>query len=325
MSELILRKPQLPTELLRHIVFEYVSTFDEQRKLEEPRQSYKPPWGSVEPLTLASKVLRQLALEAWFEVYYVHTPDDLLTGWPEFGLWTKELHCVELGTDLQVLPVQWNLRAFHRLRKLRIDFDPIMSNAMLLTRFDYPKHIASKIQELEIYDTSWPSPLTIHLIVDAFSDLRTLKLSQDLIWCSLCNICCFSTFQDHPPEEIIYDKSVGLPGHYATYMGSLTNLEEVVLTISYDLGGYFSLLGRNDNLWTGECNACMDMMYAVEDFRQDWVEKKTQIMRPPSLKSVKWRFQYKDMIDVTHLVGVEEGEEDEVAETADEFGVGSDD
>lgn len=82
-------KPPLPIELLRHVVFEYVSTLDDGRKLEEPLQSYKPLWSFVEPLTLTSKVLRQLAFEAWFEVYYVHTPDDLLNGWSEFGLWTK--------------------------------------------------------------------------------------------------------------------------------------------------------------------------------------------------------------------------------------------
>ncbi|KAM5537069.1 hypothetical protein V8D89_009215 [Ganoderma adspersum] len=314
MVETMFRKPQLPTELLRHIVFDYIA-FNEGRKLEEPQQTYKPPWSSVEPLTLASKVLRQLAFEAWFQVYYVRSPDDLLTAWPEFSLWTKELHCVELGTDLQILPVHWNLRAFHRLRKLRIDFDPMMSNTMLLMRFDYPKHIASGIQELEIYDTSWPSPLTIRLIVDAFSGLRTLKLCQDLIWCSLCNICCFSTFRDHPPEEIVYDKFIGLPGHYATYMRSLTNLEEVVLTISYGLGGKFPLLEGNANLWTGECDACMDMMYAEEDFRKDWVEKKTQSVRPPSLRFVKWRFRHKDVDEVIHLVDVDEGGEVEVAET----------
>ena len=67
---------------------------------------------------------------------------------------------MELGSDLQVLPVQWNLRAFPRIRKLRVDFDPVKSNALLLMRFDHPRHIASQIQELELYDISWPSPMT---------------------------------------------------------------------------------------------------------------------------------------------------------------------
>ncbi len=104
-------------------------------------------------------------------------------------------------------------------------------------------------------------------------------------------------------------------GHYATYMRSLSSLEEVILMISYGLGGNSSLSESNDNLWTGECDACMDMMYAEEDFRQDWVEKKTRIVRPPSLKSVKWRFRHKDVGDVTHLVDMDEDDEVEVAET----------
>ena len=117
---------------------------------------------------------------------------------------------MELGSDLQVLPVQWNLRAFPRIRKLRVDFDPAKSNALLLMRFDHPRHIASQIQELELYDISWPSPMTVRLISQGFHGIRVLKLSQDLIWCNLCNICRFATFRDHPPAEIVYDKFVGL-------------------------------------------------------------------------------------------------------------------
>ena len=123
----------------------------------------------------------------------------------------RELHCIELGTDLQVLPVQWNLQSFRRLRKLRVDFDPIQSNGMLLLRFDYPRNIAAHIQELELFDISWPSPGTLQIMAQAFPGLRSLKLSQDLIWCGLCNICRFATFKDPPPPEIVYDKIVGLP------------------------------------------------------------------------------------------------------------------
>ena len=112
--------------------------------------------------------------------------------------------------------MQWDFRAFDRLRKLRIDFDPMQSNAMLLMRFDHPRHIASQLQELEIHDISWPSPMVVRLIAVAFPGLRTFKLSQDLIWCNLCNICRFSTFRDHPPEEIVYDKTVGLPVRHIT-------------------------------------------------------------------------------------------------------------
>lgn len=123
----------------------------------------------------------------------------------------RELHCVELDTDLESRPVQWSLQAFRRLDKLRVDFDATKSNAMLLMRFDYPRAVVSQIKQLEIYDLSWPSPMMLRLVGDAFSGLHTLKLAQDLVWCSLCNICRFATFKDHPPEEIVYEKVVGLP------------------------------------------------------------------------------------------------------------------
>ena len=98
------------------------------------------------------------------------------------------------------------MQSFHRLRKLRIDFDPAKSNAALLQRFK-----CLSVQELELYDISWPSPRTLQLVAQAFPSLRSLKLSQDLVWCNLCNICRFATFKDPPPAEIVYDKIVGLP------------------------------------------------------------------------------------------------------------------
>lgn len=107
--------------------------------------------------------------------------------------------------------MQWTLQAFRRLRKLRVDFDPSQSNAMLLMRFDHPRPIASHLQELEVYDVSWPSPMVVRLVSEAFPALRVLKMAQDLVWCGLCNTCRFATFKDHPPPEIVYEKTVGLP------------------------------------------------------------------------------------------------------------------
>ena len=83
-----LRRAQLPTELLREVVQYYARTVA-WREPDNPRHSYKPRWSDFEPLTLASKVLRQLALEAWFEVYYAQSPGDLLHVWPEVGVWTR--------------------------------------------------------------------------------------------------------------------------------------------------------------------------------------------------------------------------------------------
>ena len=71
------------------------------------------------------------------------------------------------------------MQSFHRLRKLRIDFDPAKSNAALLQRFK-----CLSVQELELYDISWPSPGTLKLVAKAFPNLRSLKLAQDLMWCN---------------------------------------------------------------------------------------------------------------------------------------------
>ena len=80
----------LPTELLRQIVIDYASSERQAGdQASQPRHSYKPPWSTIQPLTLASKVLRELALEAWFEIYYAHSPDDLLHVWPMFSSWTR--------------------------------------------------------------------------------------------------------------------------------------------------------------------------------------------------------------------------------------------
>ncbi|KAI0659175.1 hypothetical protein C8Q70DRAFT_916332 [Cubamyces menziesii] len=292
-----LRRAQLPTELLREVVQYYAQTVA-WREPENPRHSYKPRWSDFEPLTLTSKVLRQLALEAWFEVYYAQSPGDLLHVWPEVGVWTRELHCVDLGTDLKICPVQWCLRAFRRLRKLRVDFDPAQSNAMLLMRFDHPRLIASRLQELEVHDMSWPSPMIMGLVSDAFPGLRVLKLSQDLIWCSLCNTCCFPTFMDHPPQRIVYEKGLGLPIHYARYLAPLVHLHTICITVSYDLGGLLSLSQGNDTLWCGECDACMDMMFYDVNFKDQWVERKKTMDRPPALKRVEWLLRHKKAEDV---------------------------
>ncbi|KAI0826636.1 hypothetical protein BC628DRAFT_1495469 [Trametes gibbosa] len=311
-----IHRPQLPTELLREIV-QYYAHAVRWREAQVPMQSYKPRWLDYQPLILASKALRKLALETWFEVFYAQSLDNLLCAWPEFSVWTRELHCVELDTDLESRPMQWNLQAFHRLRKLRIDFDATKSNAMLLMRFDHPRVVVSHIQELEIYDLSWPSPMMLSLVSNAFSGLHTLKLAQDLIWCSLCNICRFATFKDHPPEEIVYEKVVGLPKYYATNLMSLTHLHTVELTVRYGLGGSTSLT-HNDNIWMGKCDACMDILFADwVGFKVEWMEKKKLSESPCSLKCVRWRFQHRDAANIIAYTEDDPTSQDDEDDTGD--------
>lgn len=78
----------------------------------------------------------------------------------------------------------------------------------------------------------------------------------------------------------------------------LTRLHTVQLTVAYGLGGLTSL-SNNDALWSGECDACMDMMFPSWDgFQAEWVQKKKNMERPPSLKCVHWRFRHKDVADI---------------------------
>ena len=83
-------RTRLPTEILRIIILGYISTArDDYGTIEVPRKSYKAPWGMVEPLTLASRTCRRLALEGWFDVYFAHSPNELSEVWPESSIWTK--------------------------------------------------------------------------------------------------------------------------------------------------------------------------------------------------------------------------------------------
>ena len=42
----------------------------------------------------------------------------------------------------------------------------------------------------------------------------------------------------------------------------------------------------------------MDMMYPLDDFREEWVDEKKTAQRLPALKSVNWQFRHKSLGDV---------------------------
>ena len=85
---------------------------------------------------------------------------------------------------------------------------------------------------------------------------------------------------------------------YATYLAPLVELQSITLSIAYGLGGATSLSKSNDNMWTGECDACMDLMFDVEDFRKEWLDQKMRMPVLPSLRTVKWQFRHKNTGDV---------------------------
>ena len=86
--------------------------------------------------------------------------------------------------------------------------------------------------------------------------------------------------------------------HYARYLAPLAHLHTICITVSYDLGGLLSLSQGNDTLWCGECDACMDMMFFDVNFKDQWVERKKTMDRPPALKRVEWRLRHKKAEDV---------------------------
>lgn len=91
--------------------------------------------------------------------------------------------------------------------------------------------------------------------------------------------------------------------HYAQAFLSLTQLEMVQITIP-DYGSGKTRIANepkfNENLWSGECDRCMEVMYEDDAFRGKWVAKKRGIVvgeknekvyvRPLSLRRVEWHF-----------------------------------
>lgn len=217
----------------------------------------------------------------------------------------RELHCVQLASsDLQV----WKLCGFERLAGIRLDWLPQAmmplygsqeSEALLpLT------HVPSTVTELDIRGLPWPSPLIFYNIGKFLPKLEVLRLRQQRIWCCLCHTCSRIRFHAPGPEKIIYKGGLGLPMHYARALCSLPLLHTVCITVA-DFGlGHSTLAdgkGQNENLWAGECDSCMRIMYEDDAFRDRWVARKQGIRseggnnevvynRPPALRRVEWRF-----------------------------------
>ncbi|KAF5381624.1 hypothetical protein D9615_005401 [Tricholomella constricta] len=105
--------------------------------------------------------------------------------------------------------------------------------------------------------------------------------------------------------KLVYEGGGGLPIHYARAFGSLQHLHSIFITIP-DFGGGKTTL-RNDqehnkDLWAGECDRCMEIMYEDGDFRDRYVARKQGLpttdkdfggsvyVAPPALKRVEWTF-----------------------------------
>ncbi|KAF8656655.1 hypothetical protein AX16_002459 [Volvariella volvacea WC 439] len=306
-------KPTLPVELLREIVrLVFSDAPSAKRVVDSPGICSKPSWKVVDPLSLASRTLRSLALEMWFQVFFVDKPEQMRTGlsfFPQLGSrWVRHLHCVQPADALSVL--EWDLSGYLVITSIRYDW---------LSGFDqdfwdvFPfLNAPSMMQELDIRGFQWPAPHAYAHIETSFPNLKVLKLRQSLIWCSLCNTCVTPRFKNPGPEKIIYEGGPGLPRHYARVLAPLTQLHTVCIEIP-DFGSGIIAVGdkegQNPYLWTGECERCIEVLYPDQDFLEKWVSQKKSPARglpkeqnghmegdlkyliPPSLHRVEWTFR----------------------------------
>ncbi|KAJ7472377.1 hypothetical protein B0H11DRAFT_2237041 [Mycena galericulata] len=288
----------LPIELIREIIAHvllappYASS--------SPPLLAKPAWSLISALSLASRTYRALALEAWFRVLHTRAPADLLflrTDLREVQRsWTRELHCVPVAGWL---PHSFDLAGFRRLHTLRLDFSLVESNL-----FPF-RNIPPGIVELDLLNMSWPSPYAVLAIADAFPGLTTLRLSLRRVWCGLCHTCSRVKFVEPVPPKVVYTAGLGLPIHYSRALSPMEHLRTVSITLPYSVGTNVKLKPKDpeDDLWSGECDRCVGVMYNDTEFRERWTARKKGIvvrnwegkdeyvyMKPPALETVEWIF-----------------------------------
>ncbi|KAI0916255.1 hypothetical protein AcW1_009919 [Taiwanofungus camphoratus] len=223
----------LPTELVREIILYAVHNACPSTLVPATASRSKPEWKCIENLSLVSRTFRILFLEAWFEIFVAKDPSDLLQIdiYSQISSWTSQLHCRDRDRALHDDDTQWDLRRFPRVCKLRLDVDPLDYNYRL--RF---RHTPPALQELEMHDHPWPSPMVMQSIAETFPELRVLKLSQNAIWCGLCNTCNVASFNVPPPSPLVYTSGKGLPSHYHQFLAPLVHLQTVHL-IHFEVNG----------------------------------------------------------------------------------------
>lgn len=97
-----------------------------------------------------------------------------------------------------------DLSPFTRLVSIRLDH----SNLELTYEM---RGVTHTIQEVDIRGTFWPSPMFYEDIRIMFRHVRVLRLTQESVWCGLCNLCVKPSFQGEGVGSIIYEGGMGLP------------------------------------------------------------------------------------------------------------------
>ncbi|KAJ6466795.1 hypothetical protein C8R45DRAFT_838729, partial [Mycena sanguinolenta] len=228
---------------------------------------------SISSLSVASRTYRTLALEAWFRVLFTNLQ------WTSFFFSTtykmkfREMHCVSTGQPLSNL---WDLASFCRLQIIRLDCPSIRYH-----KFPFG-NVPSTVTDLELRGMNWPSPYVFHAVTEAFPQLQSLRLSQPKTWCGLCHTCSKVKFAGVVPPKLVYGGGLGLPIHYARALSPLQHLRSVSIAVPYSRGIHIHLdpsdSGRD--LWSGECDRCVGIMYEDDTFRERWTARKRGTLLP---------------------------------------------
>ncbi|KAH9475872.1 hypothetical protein JR316_0011432 [Psilocybe cubensis] len=292
----------LPLELVTEIVH-CILTIPEPK--ETIGQNIKPPWDLIRSFTLSCREFRLIGLALWFRQLYIVSAEDLKTSDSYFPVlktsWCRHIHCVQ---EKDRKATHWDLAGFTRLSSLRIDWLCIGVSDIGDGGQPLLKNLESQVKHLDIRGVRHPSPMLLMALVSPFRDLVTLKLDFLRIWCGLCHTCILVRLPSPSPAIISYSNGLGLPYHYSRVLFPLQSLKEVFIRLP-DFGPGLPITGLsdkvNDNLWSGECDRCMSLMYEDESFRTVWVARKNGIqpgdldkwspyLIPPRLEKVEWKF-----------------------------------
>lgn len=108
--------------------------------------------------------------------------------------------------------------------------------------------------------------------------------------------------------------------HYNRALSSLKNLQAVYLNIGKLCGGKNTLGDAerdNPDLWSGECDRCIEIMYEDVQFQEKWVARKKILdnndpaTRPPLLRRVEWRFWQAEDEEASDVDSVFNDDDDE--------------
>ncbi|KAF8178920.1 hypothetical protein BJ912DRAFT_855873 [Pholiota molesta] len=298
----------IPNEIVEEIIHHILQT-DDSTRANETGKNCKPDWKLIESFTLTSWNFRQLSLAAWFRTLYLKSPSDIQDIQALFPVlkerWTRHLHCIRFHNNQHLV---WDLSGFTRLSTIRVDW--LYENFTPLYAMENPNivpfvNVESPVKELDIRGVRYPSPMILQGFTAPLQHLVTLKLESLRTWCGLCHTCALVRFPSPNPAGLLYEGGLGLSVHYARALFPLKYLEEVIFTLP-DIGDGLPSPGfslqSDENMWTGECDRCMVLMYDDMAFKKEWMSRKRGIIlddrihpqsvyiKPPSLQKVQWTF-----------------------------------